>query len=117
MQRLEQGRTTCYSILKKQLAGDYVKTWFTKPLLSIPGLSDALREYMLTPYSGYDRPIFLGQGLKDADVPAPSALSLYAQMKANNQPVTLHVYPDEDHSGTVLASMPDSTPWLARVMR
>ncbi|MGW5521994.1 alpha/beta hydrolase family protein [Gordonia sp. NPDC003950] len=115
--RLEQGRTTCYPVLKNELSGDHVNTWFAKPLMSIPGLSAALREYMMTPYKGYDRPIFLGQGLKDADVPAPSALSLYAQMKANNQPVTLHVYPDQDHSGTVLASVPDSTPWLARIMR
>ena len=72
---------------------------------------------MATPYKGYDRPIFLGQGLRDVDVPAPSALSLYAQMKANNQPVTLHVYPADDHSSAVLASMPDSTPFLARILR
>ncbi|MGW0037294.1 alpha/beta hydrolase family protein [Gordonia sp. NPDC003376] len=117
LERLEQGRTTCYPILKQQLSGDEVNTWFSKPLMSIPGAAPALREYMQTPYKGYDRPIFLGQGLKDADVPAPSALSLYAQMKANNQPVTLHVYPEEDHSGAVLASVPDSTPWLAKIMR
>lgn len=116
-QRLQDGRTTCYPILKNELKGEDVKTWFTKPLMSIPNLSNELRAYMLTPYKGYDRPIFLGQGLRDVDVPAPSALSLYAQMKANNQPVTLHVYPDDDHSSAVLASMPDSTPWLARILR
>ncbi|WP_345314080.1 alpha/beta hydrolase family protein [Gordonia alkaliphila] len=115
--RLAQGLSTCYPILKKELAGDDVKTWFNAPLMSIPGLSTAMRQYMLTPYRGYDRPIFLGQGLRDVDVPAPSALSLYAQMKANNQPVTLHVYPEDDHSSAVLASMPDSTPWLARILR
>ena len=38
-------------------------------------------------------------------------------MKANNQPVELHVYPDKDHSGTVLASLKDSTPFVARIMR
>ncbi|WP_454163298.1 alpha/beta hydrolase family protein [Gordonia iterans] len=116
-QRLQQGRTTCYPILKEKLSGDDVKTWFTRPVQSIPGFSRALHTYMQTPYKGYDRPIFLGQGLRDVDVPAPSALSLYAQMKANNQPVALHVYPDDDHSSAVLASMPDSTPWLARILR
>ncbi|GAA3968979.1 alpha/beta hydrolase family protein [Gordonia caeni] len=116
-ERIKQGLSTCYPVLKQQLAGDDVKTWFSAPLMSIPGLSQAMRSYMLTPYKGYDRPIFLGQGLRDVDVPAPSALSLYAQMKANDQPVTLHVYPDDDHSSAVLASMPDSTPWLARVLR
>ncbi len=117
LQRLEMGRTLCYPVLKDKLAGEDLRTWFSAPLLSIPGFSAALSKYMSTPYSGYDRPIFLGQGLKDVDVPAPSALSLYAQMKAANQPVTLHVYPDQDHSGTVLASMPDSTPWLAKILR
>lgn len=116
-QRLAEGEVTCYPILKQQLSGDDVRTWFKAPLMDIPGLSPALHEYMATPYKGYDRPIFLGQGLRDVDVPAPSALSLYAQMKANNQPVTLHVYPDDDHSSAVLASMPDSTPWLANIMR
>ena len=115
--RLAQGRSTCYPVLKSALAGDDVRTWFIKPLLTIPGLSSALHSYMATPYKGYDRPIFLGQGLRDVDVPAPSALSLYAQMKANNQPVTLHVYPADDHSSAVLASMPDSTPFLARILR
>lgn len=116
-ERLAEGRRTCYPILKKALAGDEVKTWFTAPLMTIPGLAPALRAYMSTPYRGYDRPIFLGQGLRDTDVPAPSALSLYAQMRANDQPVELRVYPDDDHSSAVLASMPDSTPFLARILR
>ena len=115
--RLAQGRATCYPVLNKELTGDRVNSWFRAPLLSIPGAGPALHAYMQTPYSGYDRPIFLGQGLRDVDVPAPSALSLYAQMKANNQPVQLHVYPESDHSGAVLASMPDSTPFLARILR
>ncbi len=117
IKRLAEGRTTCYPILKKSLAGDDVRTWFRAPLMSIPGLSPALHEYMATPYKGYDRPIFLGQGLRDVDVPAPSALSLYAQMKANNQPVELFVYPEDDHSSAVLASMKDSTPFVARILR
>ena len=37
------------------------------------------------------------------------------QLVANDQDVELRVYPDEDHSGTVLASMADSTPFLQRV--
>ena len=43
--------------------------------------------------------------------------SLYAQMLAAGQPVEFHLYPDQDHSGTVLASLPDSTPFLKRIMR
>src|SRR4051812_38010119 len=50
------------------------------------------------------------------DVPPASTLSFYDELVANNQNVTLHVYPEEDHSGTVLASLPDSTPFLRRAV-
>lgn len=116
-QRLRLAAAHCYEPLAAALTGDDVRTWWRTPLQSLPGAAAALRDYMRTPSSGYDRPIFLGQGLLDTDVPAPSALSLYGQMRAADQPVTLHVYPDKDHSGTVLASMRDSTPWLASIMR
>lgn len=110
-------RTQCYPEMHTMVDGAKVRDWFAKPVSSIPGVQGALVKYMSTPYRGYDRPIFMGQGLVDTDVPAPSALSLYAQMKAANQPVELHLYPTEDHSGTVLASIKDSTPFLARIMR
>nr|WP_245672780.1 lipase family protein [Aldersonia kunmingensis] len=113
---LELARTECYQDLADALAGQRVGDWFAAPLSSIPWVQMSLSLYMGTPFTGYDRPIFLGQGLRDVDVPAPSALSLYAQMRANNQPVELHIYPDQDHNGTVLASIPDSTPFLARVL-
>ena len=114
---LQQARVRCYAEMRTVVDGTQIRDWFAKPVTSIPGVQRALVKYMSTPYSGYDRPIFLGQGLKDIDVPAPSALSLYAQMRAAGQPVDLHVYPTQDHSGTVLASMKDSTPFLARIMR
>ncbi|WP_026918480.1 lipase family protein [Gordonia shandongensis] len=112
-----KARTLCYPELHTAVDGKKISDWFSAPVTSIPGVRAALVDYMSTPYSGYDRPIFLGQGLTDTDVPAPSALSLYAQMRAAGTPVDLHVYPTQDHSGTVLASMRDSTPFLARIMR
>jgi hypothetical protein len=68
-----------------------------------------------TPTSGYDRPLFLGVGLLDRDVPPSSTLTFHDELVQNHQDVELHVYPDEDHSGTVLASMADSTPFLQRM--
>lgn len=112
-----KARTLCYAEMADVMTGVDLRTLFRAPLAGIPGVRAGLADYMGTPYDGYDRPIFLGQGLLDTDVPAPSALSLYAQMRAADQPVELHVYPTEDHSGTVLASMPDSTPFLSRIMR
>ncbi|MGC4933203.1 alpha/beta hydrolase family protein [Gordonia sp. DT30] len=112
-----KARTLCYAEMAPQAKGVTLAQFLAAPVATIPGIREALAEYMGTPYSGYDRPIFLGQGLLDTDVPAPSALSLYAQMVAAGQPVEFHVYPNQDHSGTVLASIPDSTPFLARIMR
>ncbi|GAA1482365.1 prolyl oligopeptidase family serine peptidase [Gordonia sinesedis] len=114
---VSQARTLCYSEMSAAVRGMQWRNWFTRPVESIPGVRAALVDYMATPYRGYDRPIFLGQGLLDTDVPAPSALTLYAQMRAAGQPVELHVYPGEDHSSAVLASMKDSTPFLARIFR
>ncbi|UVF80679.1 prolyl oligopeptidase family serine peptidase [Gordonia mangrovi] len=114
---IDRARTLCYPEMSDLMRGVDLRTMFRTPLADIPGVRPALADYMGTPYSGYDRPIFLGQGMLDTDVPAPSALSLYAQMQAAGQPVELHVYPTEDHSGTVLASLSDSTPFLQRIMR
>ena len=97
-------------------AGDLTPAaFFSAPLSSIPGMADALYEYMGTPSTGFDRPLFLGVGLLDRDVPPASTLAFYDQLVANNQNVTLRIYPEEDHSGTVLASMADSTPFLRSV--
>ncbi|MGE2712576.1 lipase family protein [Mycolicibacterium litorale] len=104
--------TLCTSALGEALAGRTPAEFFRAPLVSLPGAAEALDEYLGIPVSGYDRPLFLGVGLRDRDVPPTSTLSLYDQLTANRQDVTLRVYEDQDHSGTVLASLPDSTPFL-----
>lgn len=102
----DRAETVCVHPLTDELAHLSPAAMFTKPLLSIPGIEDALNEFMGTPVTGYDRPIFfLGVGLLDRDVPPASTLAFYDQLVANNQNVELKVYPEEDHSGTVLASL------------
>ena len=108
--------TACYPELAKRLTGVDVRSYFSRPIASIPNARGQLAAFLGIPASGYDRPIFLGQGLTDIDVPAPFALSLAAQFTANRQPFELHVYPT-DHSGTVYASQRDSTPFVARALR
>ncbi|OPX08710.1 S9 family peptidase [Mycobacterium sp. AT1] len=107
-----KAETTCKPQLDTELAGMTPTTFFSRPLAALPGVDAALDAYMGTAVTGYDRPIFLGAGLLDTDVPAKSSLVLYDQLTTNNQDVTLKIYPDEDHSGTVLASTPDTTPFL-----
>jgi len=107
-----RAETVCVHPLTDELAQLRPADMFSAPLLSIPGIEEALQDFMGTPVSGYDRPIFLGVGLLDRDVPPASTLAFYDQLMANNQNVELRIYPEEDHSGTVLASLVDSTPFL-----
>ncbi|CAN5733331.1 prolyl oligopeptidase family serine peptidase [soil metagenome] len=108
-------KTVCVDEFADALAPLTPAEFFTAPLESIPGMNMALDDYLTTPTGGYDRPLFLGVGLQDHDVPPESTLTLYDQLVANGQDVELRVYPDQDHTGTVLASMMDSTPFLQRV--
>lgn len=109
---VHDAETMCKPELDSALRGMTPTDFFSAPLATLPGLDAALNAYMGTPVTGYDRPIFLGAGLLDRDVPAKSSLVLYDQLRANNQNVILKIYPEEDHSGTVLASLADSTPFV-----
>ncbi len=107
-----QAETLCTAPLSAAVAGLTPPQFFSAPLASLPGMRGALADFMGTPIAGYDRPIFLGVGLKDRDVPPSSTLKFADQLKANGQDVALYVYPEDDHSSTVLTSMADSTPFL-----
>ncbi|WP_280834017.1 alpha/beta hydrolase family protein [Mycolicibacterium frederiksbergense] len=107
-----KAETLCKMDLDGALAGMTPTGFFRAPLATLPGAAEALDAYMGTPTSGYDRPILLGVGMLDRDVPPKLSIDFNERLAAHGQDVTLKIYPDEDHSGTVLASMPDSTPFL-----
>ncbi|MFI9510727.1 alpha/beta hydrolase family protein [Nocardia sp. NPDC052566] len=108
-----KAREECLTPLGDELSagGVIVGDLFSKPLLQIPDLRGLLSRYLGLPESGYDKPVFLGQGLRDTDVITPETLRFAAVLKLNGQPVTLHTY-NEDHSGAVNASLPDSLPFV-----
>ncbi|WP_405160363.1 lipase [Nocardia sp. NBC_01499] len=110
---LAEAREACLVPLGDELAanGVVVGNLFSKPLAQIPDLHGLLTRYLGLPESGYDKPIFMGQGLRDTDVITPETLRFAAVLQANGQPVQLHTYA-EDHSGTVNASLPDSVPFV-----
>ena len=108
----DKAETLCTAPLSAALTDVGPQQFFSAPLASLPGMRGALADFMGTPVTGYDRPIFLGVGLKDRDVPPSSTLKFVDQLKANGQDVTLYVYPEDDHSSTVLTSLADSTPFL-----
>lgn len=111
---VDEAETLCVMEAEQQFDDVVTGDLFTRPLNEIPNLYGLLNDYMGVPVDGYDRPVFIGQGLYDADVPAPSALSLVAQMTANGEPVTLRTYPT-DHSGALLQSQADSIPFVKRL--
>ncbi|MBB1041276.1 prolyl oligopeptidase family serine peptidase, partial [Dietzia sp. Cai40] len=113
---VDSAEQLCYEDMRAAVGDFQISQALTRPVRDIPDVFGHLQRYMGTPATGYDRPVFLGQGLLDLDVPAPSALSLAAEMTLNRQPLELHVYPDRDHSGTVYAATPDATAFLNRVM-
>ncbi len=110
---LERARTECLSPFGDELVthGVVIGDLFTRPLADIPDLRGLLTRYLGLPESGYDRPLFLGQGLLDTDVITPETLRFAAVLGANRQPVTLKVYPT-DHDGAVNDSLPDSAPFV-----
>ncbi|QCB50313.1 lipase [Rhodococcus sp. PAMC28707] len=113
---VDRAQTLCVLEAEEEFDGIVSGDLFSRPLNEIPNFYGLINDYMGVPFTGYDRPVFIAQGLYDTDVPAPSALSLVAQMIANGQPVTLHTYPT-DHSGAMLASQADSIPFVAGLFR
>lgn len=112
--------TSCYSEYEEAVKGMNVARAFSAPLSSVPGLEPALRAYMETPATGYDKPVFVGHGLKDIDVPSPVGVMLNSSMWINqfigaegtrNNRVEVRWYPT-DHGQTVPVSQADSTPFL-----
>lgn len=110
----DKAAVLCVHELADVLSAMTVPGFFTAPVASIAGFSEFVDGFMGTPRSGFDRPIFLGVGLRDRDVPPELTLKFHDQLVANGQSVVLKVYPDDDHSSAVLASMADSTPFLAQ---
>ncbi|QLY32211.1 lipase family protein [Nocardia huaxiensis] len=110
---VDRANSSCLEPFGNELsaAGVTLGSMFSRPLAQIPDLPGLLTRYMGLPESGYDRPLFLGQGLTDTDVLTPATLLWAAKLQANAQPVTLHTYP-ADHSGTVNASLADSIPFV-----
>ncbi|MEU4808411.1 lipase family protein [Nocardia fluminea] len=111
---LARAQTACIGPLGDELAAakPSVGSMFARPLSSLPDAHGLLARYMGLPESGYDRPLFLGQGLRDTDVVTPETLRYAAVLQANAQPVTFRAYPT-DHDGTVNASLVDSLPFVS----
>jgi pimeloyl-ACP methyl ester carboxylesterase len=76
----------------------------------------AFTDYLAVPTAGYDRPLFLAQGLRDTTVPAPLAFKLIANLWAGGANAQFRTYPT-GHSETMFASLPDTTGFVAELLR
>ncbi|MFC7958574.1 lipase family protein [Rhodococcoides kroppenstedtii] len=77
----------------------------TRPL-DDPAMNATLREMQAVPVAGYDRPLLVTQSLVDQTVPAPLTFVQTARMSAAGTDHRLVTFPDADHVGTLMASMP-----------
>lgn len=117
---VDTAETTCLREFRRALDGVNIASAFSADLRSVPGLESALRAYMSTPTDGYDRPVFLGHGLLDTDVPSPIGMMVNSQLWVNqfagsNEQVEVHWYPT-DHSGVMSQSFGDAAAFMTRIM-
>lgn len=103
---LDQVQSLCYADAAPLLAGISIGDLMSRQL-DDPVVLDAVRQSLHVPASGYDRPVFLGQGLLDTMVPAPFALTLAAEMAVNRQDMVFRTYP-AGHIETMLAAQPEA---------
>nr|WP_280271233.1 lipase family protein [Nocardia wallacei] len=114
---LDRAERLCESDLATEVASPPVVLGdlFAKPLAALPNAPALLSGHMGIPVGGYDRPVFIGQGLFDTMSPAPGTLAVAAAMRANGMPITLRTYPS-DHSGTLRASLLDSLAFVRELL-
>lgn len=103
--------TQCDEEFAETMDGVLIGTLFEAPVASLPGLDEALTDYMKMPESGFDTPFFMAHGAGDVDVPYAQTARYADQLEANGEPVTFTTYPS-DHSGTMQESLADTIPFV-----
>lgn len=112
---LRDARTLCYADLKKRMTGISIGDLLKRPLFDAHFYRTA-SSVLDVPLTGYDRPFFIAQGTNDLDVPIPLTLKLVADLKARGVAFTFKPYVGADHSATMQASLPDTMPYVAKLL-
>jgi hypothetical protein len=108
---LRLAETRCVFRFERDLEGVAVDSLFRRPLVTLPGFARTARAYLAMPEKGFDKPFFMGHGLRDADVPYVITKPYVDKLQANREPLTFKAY-DADHSGTLLESQQDTHPFV-----
>jgi Secretory lipase len=107
---VDAAENLCYEAQAEKVKGISVGALLSRPL-GDPEFRAALTEYLAVPTTGYDRSLFIAQGLLDTVVPAPLSFKLIADLRLASVDATYMTYPT-NHDGTMAASLPDSTPFV-----
>jgi pimeloyl-ACP methyl ester carboxylesterase len=112
---LEEARTTCIGTLFR----DVLNAGLNQGNALTPRYSEVFA--MVLPRMEYStvhlpRPLFVGTGERDQDVPPSEQLTLVRDACAAGSIVEAHLYARLTHSGTVNASLKDSIPFVRKVM-
>ncbi|GAA2573230.1 lipase family protein [Actinomadura fulvescens] len=102
----------CYADMVKRTNGIGIGQLLNRSLFDA-AFFNALRGVMEVPLTGHTRPLYIAQGMADLTVPIPLTLKLAADLKARGAPLTFKAYAGADHSGTMAASLPDTTRFVA----
>lgn len=113
---VDSAEELCYFEQLERVRGIGMGRLFSRQLTDAPFFG-AIRDALEVPTSGYHRPVFIGQGTHDSIVWAPLTEILSSQLRSTGQPATVRYYAGENHDSTMAASLTDTTPFLARLMR
>lgn len=111
---VRDAETLCYADQARRMTGLSIADLLSRPLFDAD-FHDTASAVTDVPVQGYDRPLFIAQGSRDTDVPMPLSWKLVADLSANGVEHTYKIYPGADHSATMKASLPDTTPFVARL--
>ena len=111
---VDKALKVCSAELQRSVASTGLNELFTKPVASIPNIRPVVAAYLGVPDRGYDKPVFIGQGLLDTTVVLPYTLDFINRVQASGQNVTVRTYPS-DGQGTAAAALPDASGFVERI--
>ena len=104
--------TECILPFAKKLEGVNASDAFSQPVSSLPGWEETVNRYLALPESGFDRPLFIGQGTKDDST--PFGAEYVSALQQSGEPVTFKSY-DNDHLGAWIESQTDEIQFVRRL--
>ncbi|MFZ2530362.1 MAG: lipase family protein [Rhodococcus sp. (in: high G+C Gram-positive bacteria)] len=110
---VDAAETLCYDAFGERYGDVGVGQLLARPL-GDDRFRSAFADYVAVPTAGYDRPLFIGQGLRDTMVPAPLSGKLAVDLTVGGADLHYRTYPG-GHGDTMSASLPDTTPFVAQL--